>query len=109
MQSGSKEGEEGRRDEERGRGKRGPSLPAAPAKSLPIATKNFFKGMRSVAQEAANMTSRANLPWDFREGSSSCASFAAKTPAKFPHYSFTIVRLKRRRMPCPWSFTQKRQ
>ena len=62
-----------RSEEERGRGKRGPAQPAAPAKSLPIASKNFFKGMRSVSQEAANMTSRAILPWDPSEGMPSCA------------------------------------
>jgi len=53
--------------------KRGPALPAAPAKSLPLATKNFYKGIRSVAQEAANITGRANLKTDSREGSPACA------------------------------------
>jgi len=53
--------------------KRGPALPAAPAKSLPLATKNFYKGIRSVAQEAANITGRANLQTDSREDSPACA------------------------------------
>jgi hypothetical protein len=68
---GIDEGEQ--RDDGRSRGKRGPSMPAAHAKSVPIATKNFYKGMRSLAQVAANMTSRANLPCDYRETAPACA------------------------------------
>ena len=69
----SGKGGDGQREDDRGRGKRGPAQPAAPAKSLPIASKNFFKGMRSVSQEAANMTSRAVVPWDTSDGVPSCA------------------------------------
>jgi hypothetical protein len=55
--------------------RRGPSRPPEPAKSLPIATKNFYKGVRCVAQELGSLTAKATLPCDVRggEGPPQCA------------------------------------
>lgn len=47
--------------------RRGPAI-TEPAKSVAIASKNFFKGMRDTMHEAASSTQRSNLPWDIRAG-----------------------------------------